>query len=72
MVRHIHGSYWDQLWDYMDYWIRTGDCEADALAKAYWWDCVEVWNFDHSWDDEKTRWSKFFVLMFPNCKCPEA
>ena len=71
MIGHIHGEYWDTLWDNMDYWKRAGDDEETALAKAYWWDFIEVWNFDKSWDDEKKQWCKFFVFMFPNCKCPE-
>lgn len=71
MVGLIHGTYWDTLWDNMHYWERCGDPEETALAKAFYWDYLEVWDFDHSWDDEKKIWVRFFILMFPNCKKPE-
>ena len=67
----LHGSYWDRLWENMEYWKMTGDSESVALSKAYWWDYIEVWNYDKSWDEEKKQWCKCFNLFFPNCKCPE-
>ena len=36
-----------------DYWLRQGDSERVASAKALYWDCVEAWNFDHSWNNAK-------------------
>lgn len=35
------------------YWMNNGDSEGVATVKALWWDCVEVWNTDKSWNDEK-------------------
>ena len=60
MVGHIHGPYWDTLWDNMNYWKRAGDSEETALAKAYLWDYIEVWNYDKSWDGEKKQWCSLF------------
>ena len=37
------------------YWMRCGDSEGVATTKALWWDCVEVWNADRSWNDEKVK-----------------
>lgn len=47
----------DQVTDFYatcrDYWMRQGDSERVASAKAFYWDCVETWNFDKSWNDAK-------------------
>lgn len=54
--------------DYFDscvsYWIERGDSKSVAVAKAIWWDCVEVWNFDKSWTDEKVA----FIRQYRNYK----
>ena len=42
------------------YWLRQGDAPHVASAKAFWWDCVECWNFDRSWNDAKRE----FALIF--------
>ena len=70
MTKHIHGSYWDDLWLKMEYWERGGDDEETALSKAFWWDCVEVWHYDKSWDEEKTRFYRAFQRFYPQCKVP--
>ena len=35
------------------YWMSTGLSEGAATARAVWWDCVEVWNADKSWTEDK-------------------
>lgn len=35
------------------YWIRSGNSPRVSERKALWWDCVETWNFDNSWNDAK-------------------
>ena len=27
------------------YWLRNGDMEAVAFAKAFYWDCIEIWTY---------------------------
>ena len=44
------------------YWMSTGDSEGVATSKAFWWDCIEVWNADDSWNEEKEK----FALEFRN------
>lgn len=54
----------DQVADYFAtckaYWLRQGDSEQVASAKAFYWDCVEVWNFDRSWNDAKRCMAEMF------------
>ena len=42
------------------YWMRQGDSERVATSKAFWWDCVECWNFDKSWNDAKRDLAAMF------------
>ena len=39
------------------FWLRQGDPEHVASCKAFWWDCVECWNFDKSWNDAKREFA---------------
>ena len=45
------------------YWMGTGVSKGVATVRAIWWDCVEVWNADKSWDANKiefiNRWRKY-------------
>lgn len=43
-----------------DYWLRNGDSGRIATSKAFWWDCVESWNFDRSWNDAKRQFASLF------------
>ena len=36
------------------------NCKAYWARQAFWWDCVEVWNFDHSWNDAKRDFAEMF------------
>ena len=36
------------------YWMEMHHLNKDAaIVRVIWWDCVEVWNADKSWDDDK-------------------
>lgn len=54
----------DQVTEFFDqckaYWMRQGDSERVATSKAFWWDCVECWNFDKSWNDAKRDLAAMF------------
>ena len=58
------GMTFDQVTDYFSnckaYWMRQGDSEKVASSKAFWWDCVEVWNFDNTWNDAKRDMAAMF------------
>lgn len=41
-----------------NYWKRNGDPDYIASCKAFWWDCVECWNFDKSWNDAKREFAQ--------------
>lgn len=43
-----------------NYWIQQGNTERVATAKAFYWDCVECWNFDKSWNDAKREFARTF------------
>ena len=42
------------------FWMRNGDSEKVAEAKAFWWDQIECWDFDKSWNAEKERFAMDF------------
>lgn len=42
------------------YWMSKGDSEKVSEAKAFWWDMIEGWNFDKSWNAEKERFAMDF------------
>lgn len=54
----------DQVTAFFDtckaYWLRKGDSARVATSKALWWDCIEVWNFDRSWNDAKRQFASMF------------
>ena len=47
------------------YWIRQGDSEEVATSKAFWWDMVECFNFDKSWNDAKRKFAEEFRGYHP-------
>lgn len=57
-------STYDQVTAFFDacrsYWMRQGDADYVASSKAFWWDCVECWNFDKSWNDAKREFASIF------------
>lgn len=46
------------------YWMSNGDNKGLATVKAIWWDCVEIWNMDKSWDKNKIK----FINQYRNYK----
>lgn len=54
------------------YYMRNGDSEGVATSKAFWWDCVEVFNFDKSWNDAKRKFAKEFRNYCPGDPVPDA
>ncbi len=54
-----------------EYWMRNGDSESVAASKAFWWDCVEVWNADNSWNDEKRKFANDFRGYTPGDPVPD-
>ena len=42
------------------YWTDRGASDGIATSKAFWWDCVEVWNADNSWNDAKRDMAAMF------------
>lgn len=54
------------------YYMRNGDSDAVATSKAFWWDCVEVFNFDKSWNDAKRKFAKEFRNYTPGDPVPDA
>lgn len=53
-----------RILDYFDtcieYWERKGESRLLAIAHTIWYDCIEVWNIDNSWTDEKLRFVRLF------------
>ena len=54
------------------FWMRQGDSEAVATSKAFWWDIVECFNFDKSWNDAKRKFAMDFRGYTPGDPVPEA
>ena len=52
------------------YWVRNGDSPAVAACKAFWWDCVEVWNIS-GWDQAKEDFARSFRGYRPGNPVPE-
>lgn len=56
----------------VNYWMRNGDSKGVATVKAIWWDCVEVWNADKSWNEEKVAFINRYRSYKPYDPVPEA
>ena len=53
------------------FWIRQGNPEGVATSKAFWWDCVEVWNADNKWNEAKKAFAKAFRNYEPFAPVPD-
>lgn len=53
------------------YWISTGLSECAATVRAVWWDCVEVWNADKSWTEDKIAFINRYRKYKPYDPVPE-
>ncbi len=47
------------------FWMRNGDSAEVATSKAFWWDMVECFNFDKSWNDAKRKFAEEFRGYHP-------
>ena len=56
----------------VNYWERQGFSKGVATIRALWWDCVEIWNADHSWNDEKIEFVNKWRRYKPYDAIPEA
>lgn len=53
------------------YWINSGDSQGVATVKALWWDCVDVWNADKSWNEDKIAFVNQYRKYKPYDPIPE-
>ncbi len=53
------------------YWMSTGVSEGVATCRAIWWDCVEVWNADKSWTEDKITFINRYRKYKPYDPVPE-
>lgn len=60
-------KYWKQC---KDYWMKSED-EKTAIARAYWWDCREVWDIDSSWTPEKILFCEVLCIIYDNPEKPQ-
>lgn len=54
------------------FYMRNGDAPSVAYCKAFWWDCVECWNFGDSWNAEKEKFAAEFRGYHKGDPLPEA
>ena len=55
----------------VDYWMSTGVSQGVATCRAIWWDCVEVWNIDKSWNDDKVSFINRYRKYKPYDAIPD-
>ena len=56
----------------INYWMSTGVSKGVATVRALWWDCVEIWNADKSWNDDKIAFVNSYRKYKPYDPVPEA
>lgn len=66
----------NDIQDYFDscieYWIREHNLSREvATVRAIWWDCVEIWNTDKTWNDEKIAFINRYRQYKPYDPVPE-
>lgn len=55
----------------VNYWMSTGVSRGVATVRALWWDCVEVWNFGKSWNEDKIKFINQYRQYKPYDPIPE-
>ena len=56
----------------VNFWITRCGCSKDvATVRAIWWDCVEAWNIDRSWDENRISFINRFRKYNPYDPIPE-
>lgn len=53
------------------YWMSTGVSKGVATVRTIWWDCVEVWNADKSWTEEKVKFINRYRKYKPYDAIPD-
>lgn len=53
------------------YWVRNGDSAGVATCKAFWWDCVEIWNLS-GWNQARESFALAFRGYRPGDPVPES
>lgn len=53
------------------YWMRSGCSKGIATVRAIWWDCVECWNIDKSWNENKISFINRFRKYKPYDPIPD-
>lgn len=56
----------------VNYWMSLGLSKGAATVRAIWWDCIEVWNADKSWTDEKVEFVNRYRKYRPYDPVPES
>lgn len=54
-----------------NFWIRQGLPMSQAMARAIWFDCCEVWNFGKSWTPAKVAFINRYRRYKPYDPIPE-
>ena len=78
----INGEYYDfapegteKVEEYFNsckqYWIRQGLPMSQVMSRVIWWDCVEVWNMDKSWNAAKVAFINQYRRYRPYGPTPE-
>ena len=57
--------------DCVHYWTSTGVSRGVATVRAIWWDCVEVWNVEKSWTEEKVEFINRYRKYKPYDAIPD-
>lgn len=57
--------------DCVNFWMRNGCTKGVATVRAIWWDCVECWNIDKSWDENKIKFINRYRRYNPYDPVPD-
>lgn len=56
----------------LSYWRRQGCGNSQAMSRALWWDCAEVWNIGKSWTPAKIAFFQQYRRQYtPYSPIPE-
>ena len=55
----------------VNYWMSTGVSKWVATCRVIWWDCVDVWNTEKSWNDDKVAFVNQYRKYKPYDPIPE-
>lgn len=46
------------------YWLSRGLTKKDAIKRAFWWDCVEMWNENDAWTETKVQFVRRYTKKY--------